>query len=46
MLQLHSEILAYVAEEMFTLNQEIDSLGGVITKVEKELQKAMKFKGQ
>lgn len=37
------EISAYVAEEMFTLDQEIDSLSNVIFKVENELQEAMKF---
>ncbi|XP_068744388.1 neurofilament heavy polypeptide-like isoform X1 [Montipora capricornis] len=37
------EISAYVAEEKFTLDQEIDSLGNVIFTVEKELHDAMKF---
>ncbi|XP_068710900.1 microtubule-associated protein futsch-like [Montipora foliosa] len=37
------EISAYVAEEKFTLDQEIDSLGNVIFKVEKELLSGMKF---
>ena len=40
------EISAYVAEEKFTLDQEIDSLGNVIFKVEKELHNGMKFAGQ
>ena len=39
------EISDYVAEEMFTLDQEIDSLSNVIFKVENELQEAMKFAG-
>ena len=46
MLQCHSELEAYVAEEMFSLNQEIHALSNVLSKVENELQKAMKFAGQ
>lgn len=45
-LQCHSEIEAYVAEEMFYLNQEIHALSNVISKVENELQETMKFAGQ
>ncbi|XP_044172924.1 uncharacterized protein LOC114967897 [Acropora millepora] len=43
LLQCHSELEAYVAEEMFSLNQEIHALSNVLSKVENELQKAMKF---
>ena len=45
-LQGHSELEVYVAEEMFSLNQEIDALSNVISKVENELQTTMKFAGQ
>lgn len=43
LLQCHSELEAYVAEETFSLNQEIHALSNVISKVENELQKTMKF---
>lgn len=43
LLQCHSELEAYVAEEMFSLNQEIHALSNVLSKVENELQKTMKF---
>lgn len=44
--QCHSELAAYVAEEMFSLDQEILALSDFMSKVENELQETMKFAGQ